>query len=60
MSLLEPFLNKGISFTILHGSGNKDRFIDKFKRSYRDNANTSVPSFKTFEDIPSRSGAFDE
>ena len=53
-SLFEPFVNRGFSFAILHSSGSKDCFIDKFTRLHRGNSKTSAPSFKNFEDIPSR------
>ena len=57
---IEPYLKRGFTFAILHSSGNKDRFIDKFTRLHRGNAKTSATSFKNFEDMPSKSGIFDE
>ena len=56
---LEPFVNRGFSFTILHWSGNKDCFTDKFTSLHRGIYKSSAPSFKDFEDIPSKPGAFD-
>ena len=55
--LLEFFLNRIFSFSILHWSGNKDCFIDKFIRLHR--GSTEGPIFKNIEDIPSRLVVFD-
>ena len=49
--------NFSISFSILHCSGNKDCFTDKFTSLHNGNAKTSAPSVNNFEDISSKQEA---
>ena len=49
--------NFSISFSILHCSGNKDFFTDKFTSLHNGNAKTSAPSVNNFEDISSKQEA---
>ena len=57
-SVLDPFLNNGLSFAILQPSGKADVEIDRLQIWEMGNAKFFAPSFKNFPDILSIPEAF--